>query len=98
VRQYGNTMDEVWSLAAGNAKTAYLSAAALFRVAGVLQAGGRFLSGAAKVLDAWLENRRVAAATLRDLEAMTGRELLDIGLTRIDAHDPRPGAPEWYRL
>lgn len=98
MRQYGNTVDEVWGMAAGSARTPYRSAAALFRVAGVLQAGGRFLSGAAKALDAWLEDRRAAAATRCDLRTMTERELLDIGLTRIDVHRPAPGAADWYRI
>jgi len=98
VQQYGNTVDEVWSMALAGAKTPYRSAAALFRVAGVLQAGGRFLSGAAKVLDACLEIRRAATATRRDLEAMTERELLDIGLTRFDVHRKASGAADWYRI
>jgi uncharacterized protein YjiS (DUF1127 family) len=85
-------------MAAAGATTPYRSAAALFRVAGVLQAGGRFLSVAAQTLDAWLENRRAAAATRRDLEAMTERELLDIGLTRFDAHRTASGAADRYRL
>jgi uncharacterized protein YjiS (DUF1127 family) len=35
-------------------------------------------------LNAWLERRRAAAAALLALNAMSDRELRDIGLTRFD--------------
>jgi uncharacterized protein YjiS (DUF1127 family) len=75
-------------------ETQYRSAAALFRVAAVVQAGARSLCAAAKWLDAWLEKRRVAAAALRDLGTMSERELLDIGLTRVDVHRVAWGASD----
>jgi uncharacterized protein YjiS (DUF1127 family) len=50
------------------------------------------MRAAAKWLDAWLEKRRVAAVALRDLGTMSERELLDIGLTRVDVHRVAWGA------
>jgi len=70
----------------------YRSAAALFWAAGVLRAAARGMRAAAKWLDAWLEKRRVAAVALRDLGTMSERELLDIGLTRVDVHRVAWGA------
>lgn len=63
-------------------RTQYPSAAALSRVADAMQAGALRLRAAAKWLDAWLEKRRAATTSLHDLERMSERELLDIGLTR----------------
>ena len=65
-------------------ETQYRSAAALFRVAALMQAGARSVRAAAKRLDAWLERRRVAAAALRDFAKMNERDLRDVGLTRAD--------------
>jgi uncharacterized protein YjiS (DUF1127 family) len=59
-------------------------AAALFRVAAVMQATARYVRAAAKRLHAWLEKRRVAASAFDDLGTMSERELLDIGITRVD--------------
>jgi uncharacterized protein YjiS (DUF1127 family) len=75
-------------------KTQYRSAAALLRVAAVMQAGARGLRTAAKCLDAWHEKRRVAKAALHDLGTMSERELLDIGLTRVDVHRVAWGASD----
>ena len=75
-------------------ETQYRSAAALFWVAAVVQAGARRVCAAAKWLDAWLERRRVAAAALRDLGTMSERELLDIGLTRVDVQRVAWGASD----
>ncbi len=75
-------------------ETPYRSAAALFRFAAVMQAGARRLCAAAKRLDAWLERRRVAAAALHDFGTMGERELLDIGLTRVDVHRVAWGASD----
>ena len=75
-------------------ETQHRSAAALFWVAAVVQAGARSLCAAAKWLDAWLEKRRVAAAALNDLGTMSERELLDIGLTRVDVHRVAWGASD----
>lgn len=75
-------------------ETSYRSAAALFLVATVMEAGARRLCMAAKRLDAWLERRRVAAAALHDFGTMGERELLDIGLTRVDVHRVAWGASD----
>jgi uncharacterized protein YjiS (DUF1127 family) len=45
-------------------------------------------------LDAWLEKRRIAAAALYDFGTMGERELLDIGLTRVDLHRVAWGASD----
>jgi uncharacterized protein YjiS (DUF1127 family) len=75
-------------------KTQYRSAATLFRVAIVMQAGARWVRAAGKLLDAWLERRRVAAAALQDFGKMSERDLLDIGLTRVDVHRVAWGASD----
>jgi uncharacterized protein YjiS (DUF1127 family) len=97
VHQYGNTLDAGWARPAGFTNTQYRSAAALFRAAVVMRVASRSLCAAAKSLDAWLERRRIAAAALRDLAAMSERELLDIGLTRSDVHRVAWGASDRYR-
>jgi uncharacterized protein YjiS (DUF1127 family) len=74
--------------------TQYRSAAALFLVAAVMHAGARHLRAAAKWLHAWLDRRRVAAAAFHDLGTMGERELLDIGLTRVDVHRVAWGASD----
>jgi uncharacterized protein YjiS (DUF1127 family) len=75
-------------------ETQHRSAAALFRTAAVIQAGAGRVRAAARWLDAWLEKRRVAAAALHDLGSMSERELLDIGLTRVDVHRVAWGASD----
>jgi uncharacterized protein YjiS (DUF1127 family) len=75
-------------------KTQYRSAAALLWIGAVMQAGARRVCAAAKWLDAWLERRRLAAAALHDLGTMSERELLDIGLTRVDVHRVAWGASD----
>jgi uncharacterized protein YjiS (DUF1127 family) len=75
-------------------ETPYRSAATLFRVAAAMQTLAERISAAAEALDAWLERRRVALAALHDLGTMSERELLDIGLTRVDVHRVAWGAPE----
>ena len=75
-------------------ETQYRAAAALFLVAAVMKAWARRVCAAAKGLDAWLEKRRVAAAALQDLGTMSERELLDIGLTRVDVHRVAWGASD----
>jgi uncharacterized protein YjiS (DUF1127 family) len=84
MHQYGNTLDAGWGRPAGVSKTQYRSAATLFQVAAIMLAASRSLRAAAKSLDAWLERRRVAAAALRDLAAMSEHELHDIGISRGD--------------
>ena len=70
------------------------SAAALFRVATVMQAAARYVRAAAKWLHGCLEKRRVAAAAFDDFATMSERELLDIGLTRVDVHRVAWGASD----
>ena len=70
------------------------SAAALFRVAAVMQAAARYIRAAAKWLHGCLEKRRVAAAAFDDFATMSERELLDIGLTRVDVHRVAWGASD----
>jgi uncharacterized protein YjiS (DUF1127 family) len=72
----------------------YRSAAALFVVAASMQAAGRHVCAAAKWLHSWLEQRRVAAAAFHDFRTMGERELLDIGLTRVDVHRVAWGASD----
>lgn len=78
-------------------ETPYRSAAALFQVSSAMHAAARQLCGAASWLHAWFERRRVAAAALRDLGTMSERELLDIGITRVDVHRVAWGASDRVR-
>lgn len=75
-------------------ETQYRSAAALFLVATVMQAGARRVRAAARRLHAWLERRRVALSAFHDFATMDERELLDIGLTRVDLHRVAWGASD----
>jgi uncharacterized protein YjiS (DUF1127 family) len=77
--------------------TQYRSATALLWVAAVMLAWARSVRSAAKRLDAWLEKRRVAAAAFHDFAMMSERELLDIGLTRVDLHRVAWGASDGKR-
>ena len=79
-------------------ETRYRSAAVLFWVAAVMQAGAGRVCAAARRLDAWLERRRVAAAAQRDFATMSERELLDIGLTRADVHRVAWGASDRHGI
>ena len=56
----------------------------LFHFAAVLRVAFRRVQKVATRLNVWLEGRRVAASTLPMLNAMSDRELRDIGLTRFD--------------
>ena len=62
----------------------HLEAAALYRCATFLHALAQRLVTAAGHLDTWLESQRRTTAVRLQLEAMTDRELRDIGLTRFD--------------
>ena len=73
-------------------RATHLAAGALYWLADLARAAARGLHTAAGHLDAWLERRRIAAAALRDLRTMSERELLDIGLTRVDVHRVAWGA------
>ena len=74
--------------------TQYRSAATLFLVAAVMKAAARHVYLLATGLHAWLEKRRVAAAAFQDFATMGERELLDIGLTRVDVHRVAWGASD----
>lgn len=75
-------------------ETSYVSAAALFGVAAVMQAAARRVRAAAKWMDGWLERRRLAAAAFNDFGTMSERELLDIGLSRADVNRAAWGASD----
>lgn len=110
MRQHGKTQDNVSRGPIGDApasaarsgfrdlrskyETPYRSVAALFRVATAMNAGARGVRVSAMRLDAWLEKRRIAAAALYDFGTMGERELLDIGLTRVDLHRVAWGASD----
>ncbi len=79
-------------------ETQYRSAAALFLVATAMQAAAHQVRAAATLLHAWLEKRRVAAAAFDDFATMGERELLDIGLTRVDVQRVAWGASDRYPL
>ena len=59
----------------------------LFQLAAILRAASYRVRAVAMRLDACLERRRAAAASLAQLNAMTDRELRDIGLTRFDVQN-----------
>jgi uncharacterized protein YjiS (DUF1127 family) len=77
--------------------TQYRSTAVLLWVATIMLAGARGVRAAAKRLDAWLERRRVAEAAFHDFGTMSDRELLDIGLTRVDLNRVAWGASDGKR-
>ena len=58
-----------------------------FQFAAILRAASYRVRAVAMRLDACLERRRAAAASLAQLNAMTDRELRDIGLTRFDVQN-----------
>ena len=74
--------------------TPYRSAAALFLFADLMHAAARRARLIATRLDAWLRKRQVAIRALYDLGAMSERELLDIGLTRVDVNRVAWGASD----
>jgi uncharacterized protein YjiS (DUF1127 family) len=74
--------------------TPYRSAAALFLFADLMHAAARRVRLVARWLDALLGQRRVAIRALDDLGAMSERELLDIGLTRVDINRVAWGASD----
>jgi uncharacterized protein YjiS (DUF1127 family) len=74
--------------------TPFRSAAALFLFADLMHAAAGRARLVATRLDAWLRKRRVAIRALYDLGAMSERELLDIGLTRVDVNRVAWGASD----
>ena len=56
----------------------------LFQFAATLYLAAHRVRAMAMRLNVWLERRRLAAAALPLLNAMSERELRDIGLTRFD--------------
>ena len=59
----------------------------LFQLAAVLRVAAHGMHAVATRLNGWLERRRATAAALLVLNAMTDRELRDIGLTRFDVQN-----------
>ncbi len=51
---------------------------------GAMHAGAHKVRAVARRLDGWLERRRLAAAAMRELAAMSDFELRDIRLSRYD--------------
>ena len=74
--------------------TPYRSAAALFLFADLMHAAARRVRLVARHLEARLGKRRIAIRALYDLGAMSERELLDIGLTRVDINRVAWGASD----
>jgi uncharacterized protein YjiS (DUF1127 family) len=72
----------------------HFESAVLFRLAESIALLARSLRAMAHRLDAWLERRRPAIAAAHELDAMSERELRDIGLTRGDIESVvRRGSP-----
>ena len=61
-----------------------LSVALLLHVSLILSLGARGIRTFAKALGAWHERRRAARVALQELNAMSDRELRDIGIARSD--------------
>ena len=74
--------------------TPYRSAAALFLFADLMHAAAWRVRLVARRLHTWLEKRRIAISALYDLGTMSERELLDIGLTRVDVNRVAWGASD----
>ena len=55
---------------------------------------GQWLQRSARRMDAWLVARAKAREDTQSLEAMTDRELLDIGIDPARVH-PAPWAKDW---
>ena len=83
-----------WRGATLGNETPFRSAAALFRLAALMHGAAEWARTAANQLDAWLDRRRIAHAALDDLGTMSDRELLDIGLTRVDLQRVAWGASD----
>ena len=86
MNHHGMPPKEVSCALLADTKIRCRSATTLFRLAVVMQAGSRCLCAAAKRWDAWLQRRRVTAATLHDFGTMSEHELHDIGLIRVGVH------------
>jgi uncharacterized protein YjiS (DUF1127 family) len=90
----GATPGNGWPDVSFGSETSFRSAAALFRLAVLMHMAAEHARDAASWLDAWLDRRRVARAALDDLGTMSERELLDIGLTRVDVQRVAWGASD----
>jgi uncharacterized protein YjiS (DUF1127 family) len=77
-----------------SSRTRYRSAAALYWLARTLRATAGLMHISAGALDRWLETRRLASAALNDFRTMNERELLDIGITRVDVNRVAWGASD----
>jgi uncharacterized protein YjiS (DUF1127 family) len=63
----------------------------LFQLAVLLRVAAYGIHKVATRLNTWLERRRAVAAAVMALNAMTERELRDIGLTRFDVQNATCG-------
>lgn len=72
----------------------HLPAAVLLWISATLRSGAVRALILANRLHRWLEKRQVAAAALHDFATMGERELLDIGLSRVDVHRVAWGASD----
>jgi uncharacterized protein YjiS (DUF1127 family) len=75
-------------------RTRFRSAAALFWLARATRALSAVMHMAAREWHIYLERRRVASVALDDFRSMNERELLDIGLTRVDVNRVAWGASD----
>jgi len=75
-------------------RTRFRSAAALFWLARATRAVSAIMHIAARKWHMHLEKRRVASVALHDFRTMNERELLDIGLTRVDVNRVAWGASD----
>jgi len=86
----------------GYAQPRTFSATALLYVAALMRRAAYRMRAAARRLDAWIAKRRTRTPGVQELQAMSYRELRDIGLTRFDAQHLAwggevPGRP-WQEL
>jgi len=78
----------------GTSRTRFRSAASLFWLARSLRTAAGLIRMGGAALDRWLDTRRAASAALNDFRTMNERELLDIGLTRVDVNRVAWGASD----
>lgn len=80
-----------WSQLMSTNATANQATPELLQLEATLLAADRYLRELGGSLADWLEKRRASAATLSALEAMSERELRDIGVSRADLQNVASG-------